>query len=506
MNAGYSQMSRSRVIGAYLGDIRFEILKMIRTPAFAVPTILFPVMFYILFGVLMSRGRGDAHIALYALAGYGVFGTMAPGLFGFGVSLAFEREMGTLTYRQAVPMPAGSYLLARMATAMVFVGVSSLMLITTAIFLGHVPISIGQTLHLLFVNVFGVLPFCAIGLFIGALVSGQAAPAIVNLIYLPMAFLSGLWVPMPLLPKVIQQIAPLWPAHHLAQLALGAVGAPTTGSTINHLAALAGVTVLFYILAMRRLGNRGIHLLGPARGGSAIPLRRGLTAGALWIAIGLVIVGIMGGNAPKAVANAAATSTDATDGKTATAATDAAVPSDAPIGVAAPAIALIADFDQGSETASYGVGWNASGDDMRGGDSKISQRLVEGGAHQSRAALEITGEVGTAIQYPFAGTSFLPNGSGSDDFSKTGYMDYSARSTLSFQVRGDGKTYTVMLMGPRLDAIPAMYGFVATQDWQEVRVPLKGLSGLDLQRVKLISIGTMTPGPFRMQIDDVRLE
>jgi len=63
-----------------------------------------------------------------------------------------------------------------------------------------------------------------------------------------------------------------------------------------------------------------------------------------------------------------------------------------------------------------------------------------------------------------------------------------------------------MLMGPRLDVIPSTYGFVATADWQEVRVPLKDLSGLDLQRVRLISIGRSTPGPFRFQIDDVRVE
>src|SRR5688572_13626958 len=507
MNTGSTQMSQSRVIAAYLGDIRFELVKMIRTPAFAIPTLLFPLMFYVLFGVFMGSARGNAQFALYALAGYGVFGTMAPGLFGFGVSLAFERELGTLTYRQALPMPAGSYLLARMATAMVFVGISTMILLIVAATAGHVPITFGQALHLLLVNMLGVLPFCAIGLFIGSLVSGQAAPAVVNLIYLPMAFLSGVWFPIEGMSRVLHQLAPLWPAHHLVQLGLGVVGAPAVGSTANHVAALAGVTVLFYSLAMRRLSNRGFQLLGAAReGGIAMPLRRVFTVGLMWIAIGLIIAGVMGGNAPQARANTAATSKDATDGNSAAAATDAAAPSGAPVGVAAPEAALIADFDQGSEKSRYGLGWQAGGDDMRGGSSKASQHLVEGGARQSRAALEVTGEVGTAIQYPFAGTSFLPNGAESTEFDKQGYMDYSAKNTLSFQVRGDGQTYTLMLMGPRLDVIPSMYGFVATADWQEVRVPLKDLSGLDLQRVRLISIGTSTPGPFRFQIDDVRVD
>ena len=113
------------------------------------------------------------------------------------------------------------------------------------------------------VNVFGVLPFCAMGLFVGSLVSGQAAPAIVNLIYLPMAFLSGLWVPMQFLGKTLQQLAPVWPAHHLLQLSLaGSRRAHTVGSTVNHIAALIGVTVLFYYLAVRRLSGRGFSLFG----------------------------------------------------------------------------------------------------------------------------------------------------------------------------------------------------------------------------------------------------
>ncbi len=85
-------------------------------------------------------------------------------------------------------------------------------------------------------------------------------------------------------------------------------------------------------------------------------------------------------------------------------------------------------------------------------------------------------------------------------------MDYSRKHTLSFFARGDGQTYTALVMGPAVDGIPPMYQFTAGADWKEVRVPLANLAGLDLKRVKLISIGTTTPGPFRFQIDGVRIE
>jgi hypothetical protein len=85
-------------------------------------------------------------------------------------------------------------------------------------------------------------------------------------------------------------------------------------------------------------------------------------------------------------------------------------------------------------------------------------------------------------------------------------MDYSNKKTLSFFARGDGHTYTVVVLNPVTQGIPAMYGFVAGPEWTEVRVPLQNLAGLDLKRVKLISIGANTPGPFSFAIDDVRIE
>jgi ABC-2 type transport system permease protein len=500
MSAAHASMNRARVLAAYLGDIRFELVKMSRTPAFAIPTLLFPLIFFLLFGVLMGSARGNADMSLFAFVSYGVFGSIAPGLFGFGVSLAFEREQGMLVFRQAIPMPSGSYLLARMVMAMIFVALVSLLMIVMAVTLAHVPLTFTKAASVFFINVFGVLPFCAIGLFVGSLVSGQAAPAIVNLIYIPMSFLSGLWIPMQFLPKTIQQLAPVWPAHHLVQLSLNAVGAPHLGETGVHVAALVGVTILFFSLAVRRLGGSGIRLLGTARGGVVFPLRRALNLGVLWGAVGLVITGALGGNAPHAAAKTAATSNGAEES------VPDASGSAAPLGVAAPDTAVIADFDAGSARAAYGLGFSASDDKMRGGNSSVTQKIVDGGAANSRSALEVSGEVGTAIQYPFAGTSLLPNGTPGAAFANQGYMDFSKKQTLRFFARGDGHNYTVLLMGPALDTIPAMYSFTPGENWQEVSVPLQQMGALDIKRVKLISFGSMSPGPFRFEIDDVRVE
>jgi ABC-2 type transport system permease protein len=482
-----TNMTTGRLWSAYLGEIGFEFVKSLRTPAFAVPTLFFPIMFYLLFGILLGSMRGNSGMSQYTFATYGVFGAMGPGLFGFGVSLAIEREQGLLTLKQALPQPPGAYLLARAFMAMVFVAIIAVMLTLLAVFVGKVPLTLGQAVQLFAIDVLGALPFCAIGMFVGSMVSGQASPAIVNLIFLPMAFLSGLWLPLQFLPKILSDIAPLWPAYHLAQMGLATVGAASQGTFASHIAVLVATTLVFFLLAVRRMHGGGFRLLG-ARPKRSLALFAGIAA----VLIGLALSGVLGGKTQGTPDAAAATDAAST--------TNAPEP---PAGESAPDTPLISDFDRGSDTTTYGAGWKAAGDDMRGGNSSATQRLVGDGAGGSPGALEVSGTIGDGIQYPFAGTMFFPHGE-----PMKGLMDYSARKTLRFQARGDGKRYMlIVISGLAVEGIPLMHEFEAGADWKEVRIELAEFAAADWKRVRAIGVGSMGPaGPFRLQIDDVRLE
>lgn len=240
---------------AYLLEARYEFLRLLRTPSFSLPTLLFPALFYLLFGVLLGAWQGGDVAARYFLATYGVFGVMGVALFGFGVSVALDRERGLLALKRALPMPPAAYLLAKTAMAMIFAAVVSVLLALIAAGLAGVSLSPWQWAALWLVNVLGVLPFAALGLWLGCLVGGEGAPAVINLVYLPMAFLSGLWLPLSMLPAVLSQLAQLWPAYHLAQIALRVVGKDAGQPLILHLAVLALVTVVFGLLAWRRLAH-----------------------------------------------------------------------------------------------------------------------------------------------------------------------------------------------------------------------------------------------------------
>lgn len=250
-------MPRARVFDAYLQETRSEILRYLRNPGFLLPTLLFPTVFYLMFGVLLGHGSDNGQQARYMLAAYSTFGVMAPGLFGFGVSLALERDGGLLTLKRALPMPPAAYLLGKMAMAMLVAAVIASLLLTLALLVAHVPLTAVQALRLFALEVAGVVPFCALGLLLGTLIKGQGAPGLVNMIYLPMAFLSGLWFPLSVMPTFLQQVAGLWPSYHLNQLALSAVGMPHHGSGPMHGAVLCAFTVACLWLAVRRLRRNG---------------------------------------------------------------------------------------------------------------------------------------------------------------------------------------------------------------------------------------------------------
>jgi len=96
----------------------------------------------------------------------------------------------------------------------------------------------------------GSIPFIALGFAIGYLSGPNSAVAVINLIYLPTAFASGLFFPKQLLPKFIQSIAPYLPLHFYGQLGWDAIGAPTDESVTTDWLYLIGYGVAFFLIAL----------------------------------------------------------------------------------------------------------------------------------------------------------------------------------------------------------------------------------------------------------------
>lgn len=234
----------------YLLEIKYEFLKALRMPAYSLPTLLFPVFFYLFFGVLFgAKQTGPVTMASYLIATYGVFGVIGAALFGFGVSVAVERGQGWVEVKRTTPMPMLAYFVSKLAMAMIFSTIIVLMLFALGVTAGGVDLPFLTALSLLGVLVAGSITFCALGLALGFFAGPNSAAPIVNLIYLPAAFLSGLWIPIVFLPKAVQKIAVWLPQYHFSQLALNVIGAAQEGSVAMHIGAMLLATVLFGAIA-----------------------------------------------------------------------------------------------------------------------------------------------------------------------------------------------------------------------------------------------------------------
>ena len=221
-------------------ETRYEFVRLLRTRAFSLSVIGFPVMFYLLFG---SSNRHNM-FARYLMPSYSCMGVVSACLFGIGMGIALERAQGWLELKQASPMPHFAYLAAKTISCAAIALVIVAALVTLGITLGGVTLTAGEAFRLALVVLAGSIPFTAMGLLIALFVPPNAGPGVINLIYLPMSFASGFWMPVSYLPHWLRVMTPALPTYHLAQIALNIFGYAQSGSMLVHWEALAGFTLL----------------------------------------------------------------------------------------------------------------------------------------------------------------------------------------------------------------------------------------------------------------------
>jgi ABC-2 type transport system permease protein len=228
-----------------------EFLKLWRVPAFTLTSLFLPVMFYAFIGVGQSSQRIFPNVTFgaYFLASMAVYSVANVMIFSFGISVATERGMKMDLLMRATPMPPLVYLLSKCITALVFAALTLVVLFPFAYIAGGVRLDPSVWATLASRVLLGSIPFIALGFAIGYLSGPNSAVAVINLIYLPTAFASGLFFPKQLLPHFIQTIAPYLPLHFFGQLGWDAIGAPTDGTVTTDWLYLAAYGVFFFVVA-----------------------------------------------------------------------------------------------------------------------------------------------------------------------------------------------------------------------------------------------------------------
>ena len=247
-----------RAANAYLTELRYELTRVLRTPALALPMMLVPVALYMLIAAVVAGEAidKDPSVGIFIFGGFGVLAVTMPALFTISASLALERELGLMRLKRAQPAPAAGWLVAKIVCGVAFSTLAYLPMLATALITGKLTLGTPQVVAMSLALIAGSIPFCALGLMIGTLISGSAAPGYANLIYLPGCYLGGLFFP---LPPTMHWQTPIWPQFHIDQLAMYAAGATKYQFIPLQLAVagLVGYTVLFSAVALWRLARKG---------------------------------------------------------------------------------------------------------------------------------------------------------------------------------------------------------------------------------------------------------
>ena len=202
-------------------QLRYEQKIFWRSREAAVFIFIFPLLLYALLGSVYGDeidGVPAVDILLAGLFGYGAANTAFAGL---AIALVVRREAGVLKRLRATPLPPATYLAAVLLSTLVTFALQSVSLLA----LGGLAFDASMPKNWLgFAGaiVLGVACFAGMGLAAASLIrSAEGVSAVVNVVVLPMAFLSGAFGPTRDFPAVLQAIADVLPLTYFIDIVDG---------------------------------------------------------------------------------------------------------------------------------------------------------------------------------------------------------------------------------------------------------------------------------------------
>ena len=163
-----------------------------------------------------------------------------------------------------------------------------------------------------------------------------------------------------------------------------------------------------------------------------------------------------------------------------------------------PADGRISQFSAAKLASPFGRGWMPSTDQYAGGKSTVKLDVLPA-LPDGQIPLAVQASVAPGLPYAWSSVAFMPGAQPMQP------ADLSAARVLRFKVRGDGKTYQVMIMGAANNR-PSSVPFVAGKEWEDISVPLSAFAGIDPAAIAMLAFSAgPQPGEYRFELADVRL-
>ena len=217
-----------------------------RNPTAAFFSFLLPLIFVAIFGAVFSGDQEDLDLIIPGIAGMNVMATTFTAL---AMNLTFLREQGVLKRMRGTPLPPGAYLVGIVSSTVLNAAVQiAIVVVSGKLFFG-LPWPV-DWLELALFGVLGVATFASLGVaFSHVIPNFDAAPAYVNVVFLPTILIGGVFFDPANSSAVLEEIARVLPISHLVEgLRDAMVGGSGLGDQLGGLAVLVlwGAAGLFF--------------------------------------------------------------------------------------------------------------------------------------------------------------------------------------------------------------------------------------------------------------------
>lgn len=223
--------------GFNLTFLALEVRRILRNRRTMVFVLIMPSVFFLMFGLPQKHSYVNHVSAVaYVMISLAIYGAMVATTAG-GAMVSVERALGWSRQLRLTPLRPGAYMTIKVISAMVL----GLLAVVVEFIVGaasgvhmapHVWLLSGLAAWI------GSLVFAAFGLFIGYLVPAENAMQFLGPILAILAMFGGLFVPLEVLPHIMQTIAKYTPVYGIGEIAR----APLTGDTVT-LGAVANVVL-----------------------------------------------------------------------------------------------------------------------------------------------------------------------------------------------------------------------------------------------------------------------
>lgn len=240
-----------------LHQFRFEQKVFWRSPAAVFFTVMFPVIFLLIFSSLFGGERIEElgiTTNVYYVPGIITLAVVSASLVSTAIRLTELRESGRLKRVRGTPLPPWAFVAGRFGNAFTLSVLMVVLVTAIGHFLYDVPIPTGTIPALLLTLLVGSFTFCTLGFALTSLIPNEdAAPAVTNFMVLPLYFLSGVFIPTTEIPDGVLDFSAIFPIRHFFECFLVAYDPVTSGAGFEwgHLGILALWGVAGLLLALR---------------------------------------------------------------------------------------------------------------------------------------------------------------------------------------------------------------------------------------------------------------